>query len=249
MAIRETSRNRWKHARREIERKGVRNSANPSVARIFFFFFSSSSSSSRLEEGKWVTRLNGSQDIVPGIIRYGRGDTLLFHRRPTLFGWPVSIETFLKLALLQWAVAPAVAALAMLSLVVNILTKENLESARDTVDIRNTVTKYGEERLRDKVELVLREIVGIPATVEFPTPSRGHLSRKPSFREATRNLIVFQTFDALKHVKFSMWDYPNYSRINNYKFPLRKRNNLERSSLQDNKIRRLLRSISIIIFF
>lgn len=91
----------------------------------------------------------------------------------------------------------------MLSLVVNILTKENLESARDTVDIRNTVTKYGEERLRDKVELVLREIVGIPATVEFPTPSRGHLSRKPSFREATRNLIVFQTFDALKR---NMWN-------------------------------------------
>lgn len=113
----------------------------------------------------------------------------------------------------------------MLSLVVNILTKENLESARDTIDIRNTVTKYGEERLRDKVELVLREIVGIPATVEFPTPSRGHLSRKPSFREATRNLIVFQTFET-KHVKFSMWDYPNYSRINNCKFPLRKRNNL-----------------------
>lgn len=63
--------------------------------------------------------------------------------------------------------------------------------------LQNTV------RLRDKVELVLREIVGIPATVEFPTPSRGHLSRKPSFREATRNLIVFQTFET-KHVKFSM---------------------------------------------
>ena len=46
-----------------------------------------------------------------------------------------------------------------------------------------------------------------------------------------------------------MWDYSNYSRINNCKFPLRKRNNLERSSLQDNKIRRSLRSISIITFF
>lgn len=63
----------------ELE-KVVRNSphsANPSVARIFF------SPRHIWKEGKWVTRLNGSQDIVPSIIQYGLGAS--WPRRHTSF--------------------------------------------------------------------------------------------------------------------------------------------------------------------
>lgn len=68
MKIRERERERLKgRVGNELE-KAVRNSSRSIIRAQGSFFWSSD-----LVEGKWVTRLNGSQDVVPSIIQYGLG--------------------------------------------------------------------------------------------------------------------------------------------------------------------------------
>lgn len=174
----------------------------------------------------------------------GRDDILLFHRRATLFGRGGVYRNVSKAGSLQWAVAPAVAA-PLCQLVVNILTKENLESARNMVDIRNTVTKYiGSFAIKLSSSSWNCCIPSTSSLLNFILDVA--IFHVASFWEAIYNLIVLQTFHAFNfQMKHEILN--SIIQITRGLITCKcERNSLE-STLQENK-RRLFRSISIIFF-